>query len=111
MLRNPPRQRLVLIGGHSAVKRNNDAQARIIGAVLGGGVYRIGTAQSVDFLQQRLGLPRRDAVKVKCHQIAARDGSGLAPRSVKGAAHKAAHILERVLLGLLQPQIIIICTG
>ena len=90
----------IFIGGYSAVKRNNDAQARIIGTVLGGGIDRIGTAQSVDFLQQRLGLPRRDAVKVKCHQIAASYGSGLAPRPVKGAAHKAAHILERILLGL-----------
>ena len=101
----------IFIGGYSAVKRNNDAQARIVRTVFDGGINRIGTAQSVDFLQQGIGLPRRDVVKVKRHQIAASHGSGLAPRPVKGAAHKAAHILERVLLGLLQPQIIIVCTG
>ena len=91
--RQPPRQRLVLIGGSSTVKRDYDTQAGLIGAVLARGVDRIAAADGVHTADDLISAPAGDIIKVKRHKVTPGHGIGLAPPAVEGAAHESADIL------------------
>ena len=91
--RQPPRQRLVLIGGSSTVKGDYNAQAGLIGAVLACGVDRIAASDGIHAAHDFIGAPAGDIIEVKRHKVTPGHCIGLAPSAVEGAAHEPADIL------------------
>ena len=101
------RARLVFVRGHSPVSRDDDAQTRAFRRVLACAVNAVAEAQLVHFADDDFRLPAGDIIKVKRDDVAPGHVVRLAALPQQGAAHKAADVLQIVLLRFLQMQIVL----
>ena len=99
VIRHTPGARLVFVRGHGSVRRNQNAQSGGVGRVLAGPVNAVVAFETVQRRQHRVCLPAGDVIKVQRDYVPARYGVRFAPSSGESASHKAAHILQIVLLG------------
>ena len=98
---------LVFVRGHSPVSRDDNAQTRALRRVLAGAVNAVAEAQLVHFADDGFRLPAGNIIKVKRDDVAPGHVVCLAALPQQGATHKAANILQVVLLRLLQMQIVL----
>ena len=96
---------LILIRRHGPVRGEQNTQAGSRRAVLTGGIDAIAAAQGLHPAQDILRAPGGDVVQVQGDDITPGHIVGFAPGPGQCAGHKAAHILEVILLGLFHIQI------
>ena len=89
---------LVFVRGHSPVSRDDNAQTRALRRVLAGAVNAVAEAQFVHFADDGFRLPAGDIIKVKRDDVAPGHVVCLAALPQQGATHKAADVLQIVLL-------------
>ena len=92
------RARLVFVRGHSPVGRDDDTQTRALRRVLAGAVDTVAASQIIHFADDSFRLPAGDIVKVKRDDVAPGHVVCLAALPQQRAAHKAADVLQVVLL-------------
>ena len=88
--------RLILLLGNVVGKRIDEAQARMVSAIL---VRPIGAAQEWDLLFDAVHDPRSSVVQVQGHGAAALDTARLPSALAQMSQHKTADVLDGVLLG------------
>ena len=98
-LRRCPGNGLVFIGADRAVDGNDDPDARVLRAVLAGAVDQVVAAEPRHGLAQLLCGATGGVIDIQGYHATRLAAAALAAALCQGSGHKAAVVLEQVLLG------------